>query len=86
MSYECNNNSDMVLNACTISCVDKVISETPSKADLMFLEKNRIDFVVMAPGQNKFVTDEVIIANRVLAIGDDGVAHPLTPKVEGKAE
>ena len=42
-----NNNSDMVLNACTISCVDKVISETPSKADLMFLEKNRIDFVVM---------------------------------------
>lgn len=81
-----NNNSDMVLNACAISCVETVIAEAPTKADLMFLEKHRIDFVVMAPGQNKFVTDEVVNANRVLAIGEDGVAHPVAPKLEGKAE
>lgn len=81
-----NNNSDMVLNACAIACVDTVIAEAPAKADLMFLEKNQIDFVVMAPAQGKFVTDEVINHNRVLAIGEDSVVHPVEAKVEGKAE
>lgn len=78
--------TDMVLNACATPCVDQVIAEAPSKVDLMFLEKRGIDFVLMAPGQTKFVTDEVVNAKLVLAIGDDAVARPVEAKVEGKTE
>ena len=40
----------------------------------------------MAPGQAKFVTDEVVNAKLVLAIGDDAIARPVEAKVEGKKE
>lgn len=72
--------TDMVLNACATTCVDDVICEAPAKADLMFLENQGIDFVVLQTGQSNQVTDEVISANRCLAIGDDGVARPIKPK------
>ena len=81
---------DMVLNACASSSVDTVIAEAPLKADLMFLEKQKIDFVVMAPWQTanniKSVTDEVVDSNRVLTIGEDNVARPVEPKVGSKTE
>ena len=72
--------TDMVLNACATSCVDEVICEAPAKADLMFLEKQGIDYVVSMAGQSNLVTDEVIGANRCLAVGEDGVARPIKPK------
>jgi phosphatidylglycerophosphate synthase len=79
------NLKEMVLNACASSSVDLVIAEAPAKADLMFLEKQGIDFCICAPGEvTKFVTDEVVNANRCLAIGEDGIARPLKPKVEHK--
>lgn len=88
-----NNNADvkeMVLNACASSSVDLVIAEAPAKADLMFLEKQGIDFCICAPGEantkDKFVTDEVVNANRCLAIAEDGIARPLNAKVENKDE
>jgi hypothetical protein len=78
------NKTDMVLNACATTCVDQVICEAPAKADLMFLEKQGIDFVVLVAGQQNLVTDEVIGANRCLAIGEDGVARPVKPKTAHK--
>lgn len=77
--------TDMVLNACASLSVDEVITEAPTKVDLMFLEKRGVDFVISSAGQAKFVTDEVINASRCLAIGEDGVARPLKAK-EGKDE
>lgn len=78
--------TDMVLNACASLSVDEVIAEAPVKADLMFLEKHAIDFCIAAPGQSKFVTDEVVAANRCLALAEDGVARPLKAKIESKKE
>jgi phosphatidylglycerophosphate synthase len=79
------NVKEMVLNACASSSVDLVIAEAPAKADLMFLEKQGIDFCICAPGDTtRFVTDEVVNANRCLAIGEDGIARPLKAKVEHK--
>lgn len=72
--------ADMVLNACATACVDQVVAEAPTKVDLMFLEKTGIDYVVILPGQDKGVTDEVIAATRCLVIGEDGIAHPVQPK------
>lgn len=73
---------DMILNACSTACVDEVIAEAPAKADLMFLENYDIDYVMCLASQNQFVTDEVLVANCVLVIGDDGVARPLQPKTD----
>lgn len=78
------NVKEMVLNACASSSVDVVIAEAPAKADLMFLEKQGIDFCICAPGEARFVTDEVVNANRCLAIGEDGIARPLKAKTEQK--
>lgn len=72
--------TDMVLNACSTNCVDEIICEAPAKADLMFLEKQGIDYVVSLAGQSSQVTDEVISAHRCLSIGEDGVARPVKPK------
>ena len=76
--------TDMVLNACSCSCVDEVIAEAPSKVDLMFLEKLGIDYVISLAGQTQFVTDEVINENRCLVIGEDSVARPVKAKTEHK--
>jgi hypothetical protein len=79
-------NTDRVLNACAISCVTRVISEAPAKADVMFLEEQKINFVVNNPSHGNNVTDEVIAAKRVLLIGEDCIAKPVEPKAEGKKE
>uniref|UniRef100_A0A7S3P4Q0 Uncharacterized protein n=2 Tax=Amphora coffeiformis TaxID=265554 RepID=A0A7S3P4Q0_9STRA len=63
---------DMVMNACAANTVDEVIVEAPTKVDLLFLEKKGIDFVITSPGQSNVVTDEVVIANRVLILGEHG--------------
>jgi hypothetical protein len=85
-----NRNSvgaDMIANACSTACVDEVIAEAPAKADLMFLEKQGIDYVVFAAGQKGvLVTDEVIAAGVCLVIGDDHIARPLRPKDGPKQE
>lgn len=78
--------TDMVLNACAVGCVDEVIAEAPEKLDLTFLEKQGIDFVVTDAGQSTFLTDEVIVAKRVLTIGEDGIARPMKIKETGKSE
>jgi hypothetical protein len=79
--------SDMIANACSTACVDEVIAEAPAKADLMFLEKQGIDYVVFSAGQKgALVTDEVIAAGVCLIIGDDHIARPLRPKDESKQE
>jgi hypothetical protein len=82
-----NKSSDVVRNACAVACVDQVIAEAPAtKVDSAFLDAHHIDFVVLAPGQTKFFTEDVVHANRVLAMGDDGILRPIHAKVEGKKE
>jgi hypothetical protein len=75
---------DMVLNACASNVVDEVVVEAPTKADLMFLEKQGIDYVILTPGQTNLVTDEVVNAQRVLVLGDYGHLRRLLPKVQHK--
>jgi hypothetical protein len=72
--------TDMILTACACSCVDEVVAEAPEKLDLMFLEKQGIDYIISTVGEGKFVTDEVLNASRCLAIGEDGIARPLKAK------
>lgn len=74
--------TDMILTTCACSCVDEVIAEAPKKLDLMFLEKQGIDFVISSVGDEQFVTDETLGAGRCLAIGEDAVARPIKPKDE----
>ena len=69
--------TSMVRNACAMASVDEVLTCAPTKVDLLFLEKHQIDFCVVASGQTKFVTGDVIANQRALLIGDDGVARPL---------
>ena len=77
--------TDNVLNACASSAVDQVIADAPVKADIHFLEKQGIDFcVVAAQSQAKMFTDEVINASRCLEIREDGIARPLTTNTESK--
>lgn len=72
---------DMVMNACASSVVDEVIVEAPTKVDLHFIEKQRIDFVVIVtPVQTSVVTDEVISANRVLLLNESGHLRRVRPK------
>jgi hypothetical protein len=78
--------TDMILNACACSSVDEVIAEAPEIIDLMFLEKHEIDYVLALAGEMKFVTNEVLNANRCLAIGADSVARPWKSKQEGKKD
>jgi phosphatidylglycerophosphate synthase len=82
-----NKSSDAVRNACAVACVDQVIAEAPAaKVDSAFLDAHRIDFVVLAPQQTKFFTEDVVQSNRVLAMGEDGILRPIYAKVEGKRE
>lgn len=74
--------TDMILTACACSCVDEVIAEAPKKLDLMFLEKQGIDYVISSVGDEQFVTDETLGAARCLAIGEDAIARPLKAKDE----
>ena len=76
--------TDVILNACATACVDEVLAEAPAKADLMFLKKNGIDYVLSLSSQTQFVTDEVLNADKCLALGDDGVVRPLKAKTEHK--
>lgn len=80
--------AEMAANACSTTCVDEVIADAPAKVDLMFLEKQQVDYVVFAADHQKgtLVTDEVIAAGVCIVIGDDNVARPLLPKEESKKE
>jgi phosphatidylglycerophosphate synthase len=64
-----------IFNALACSCVDEAVAEAPEKLDLMFLEKQNIDFVISKSSESQFVTDEVVNAGRYLQIGDDGVVR-----------
>jgi phosphatidylglycerophosphate synthase len=88
--------TDMILNACSCSCVDEVVAEAPEKLDLMFLEKHNIHYVMisttttaaagggMMPPQ--FVTDEVVNSGRCLQVGDDGIVRQYKVKDTIKKE
>lgn len=77
-------NTDMVLNALGTACVDAVIAEAPSKADLMFLEAHDVDYVISNSVQLQIVTDEVLHTKCSLAVGDDMIVRPLLAKTEHK--
>jgi phosphatidylglycerophosphate synthase len=79
-----SSKTDMILTTCACSCVDEVIAEAPKKIDLMFLEKQGIDYVISSVGDEQFVTDETLGTNRCLAIAEDGVARQLKSKEEKK--
>jgi hypothetical protein len=76
--------TDMVCNACATASVDEVIAEAPAKADLMFLERQRIDCVVFMASQTGLVTDEVVAAGACMVFGDDHVVRPMRPKEDSK--
>jgi glycerol-3-phosphate cytidylyltransferase-like family protein len=84
--------TDMVLNACASSSVDEIITEAPAKVDLMFLEKQGIDYVILpattttSAAASNYVTDEVMNAQCVLSIGTDGVARSVLAKGANKSE
>jgi hypothetical protein len=81
-----DKNTDMVLKACAVSCVDEVVAEAPDKLDLMFLESQGIDYCICRTGEPQFVTDEVVQAGRCLEIGEDGVARLCKQKDAAKKE
>eukprot|EP00537_Pseudo-nitzschia_pungens_P004125 CAMPEP_0172374080 /NCGR_PEP_ID=MMETSP1060-20121228/54357_1 /TAXON_ID=37318 /ORGANISM="Pseudo-nitzschia pungens, Strain cf. cingulata" /LENGTH=414 /DNA_ID=CAMNT_0013100617 /DNA_START=376 /DNA_END=1620 /DNA_ORIENTATION=+ len=64
-----------IFNALACSCVDEAVAEAPEKLDLMFLEKQKIDYVISKGSQPQFVTDEVVNAGRCLQIGEDGIVR-----------
>lgn len=78
--------TDMILNACACSCVDEVVAEAPEKLDLMFLEKQAIDYCICHSGEPQFVTDEVVNAGRCLEICEDGTARLYKLKDAAKKE
>lgn len=64
-----------IFNALACSCVDEAVAEAPEKLDLMFLEKQKIDYVLAKASQPQFVTDEVVNAGRCLQLGEDSVVR-----------
>lgn len=64
-----------IFNALACSCVDEAVAEAPEKLDLMFLEKQKIDYVLSKTSEAQFVTDEVVNAGRCLQIGEDNVVR-----------
>lgn len=77
-----DNNSDnkkaemgKIFNALACSCVDEAVAEAPEKLDFMFLENQKIDFVISRTSDAQFVTDEVVNAGRCLQLGEDGVVR-----------
>lgn len=78
---------DQVLNACACSVVDEIIVEAPQKADLMFLERRKIGYVLLTESQqlkSELTTEEVM--KRVLVLGKDGVVRPAEGKAATKSE
>ena len=69
---------EMVMNACASNVVDEVVVEAPTKVDLLFVEKQEIDYVVVR--QTTVVTDEVVNSDRVLMLDDHGQLHRVRPK------
>jgi phosphatidylglycerophosphate synthase len=64
-----------IFNALACSCVDEAVAEAPERLDLMFLEDQKIDYVISKASEAQFVTDEVVNAGRCLQIGEDGVVR-----------
>lgn len=84
-----NNNSKKtemgkIFNALACSCVDEAVTEAPKKLDLMFLEKQKIDYVISEISEPQFVTDEVVDAGRCLQIGEDSIVRLFQLKVAKK--
>jgi len=74
-----------VFNACACSCVDEAVAEAPAKLDLIFLKKQKIDYVISEATDAHFpVTDEVVNAGRCLQLGEDGVVRLFKLKEEKK--
>lgn len=73
-----------IFNALACSCVDEAVAQAPEKLDLMFLEKQKIDYVISKSAEPQFVTDEVISAGRCLQIGEDGIVRLFELKSEKK--
>jgi glycerol-3-phosphate cytidylyltransferase-like family protein len=90
-STETSHTNDMILNACAVHAVDRVIAEAPRHLDLKFLTKFGIDYVVVCPAlkNNKFenfLSDEIYEKQKVIAVDDNGVAYPLLSKNARKAD
>jgi glycerol-3-phosphate cytidylyltransferase-like family protein len=90
-STETSHTNDMILNACAVHAVDRVIAEAPRHLDLKFLTKFGIDYVVVCPAlkNNKFenfLTDEIYEKQKVIAVDDNGVAYHLLSKNARKAD
>lgn len=87
-----NNNTDKkaemgkILNALACSCVDEAVAEAPEKLDLMFLENQKIDYVISTTAEAQFVTDEVVDAGRCLQIGEDGIVRLFRLKDDAKKD
>jgi len=64
-----------IFNALACSCVDEAVAEAPEKLDLMFLESQKVDYVISKASDVQFTTDEVVNAGRCLQIGEDGVVR-----------
>eukprot|EP00531_Pseudo-nitzschia_arenysensis_P012925 CAMPEP_0116142774 /NCGR_PEP_ID=MMETSP0329-20121206/15088_1 /TAXON_ID=697910 /ORGANISM="Pseudo-nitzschia arenysensis, Strain B593" /LENGTH=403 /DNA_ID=CAMNT_0003638033 /DNA_START=51 /DNA_END=1263 /DNA_ORIENTATION=+ len=70
------NNSDnkkaemgKIFNALACSCVDEAVAEAPEKLDILFLERQKIDYVLAKTSEAQFVTDEVVNADAVYKSG-----------------
>jgi hypothetical protein len=69
------NQANMLQNVSSIISVDEVIADAPAKADLIFLERQGIDFVVLSSGQSNLVTDEVKAAGVCLFLENDQIVQ-----------
>lgn len=75
-----NERSAEFLNASAVSCVDGVLTETPTKVDVKFLEKHDINYYVCPAGKTKGASETVLLAKLCLAIGDDNIARAVESK------
>eukprot|EP00586_Coscinodiscus_wailesii_P012016 CAMPEP_0172497286 /NCGR_PEP_ID=MMETSP1066-20121228/97595_1 /TAXON_ID=671091 /ORGANISM="Coscinodiscus wailesii, Strain CCMP2513" /LENGTH=375 /DNA_ID=CAMNT_0013269955 /DNA_START=189 /DNA_END=1316 /DNA_ORIENTATION=- len=73
-------NENDQLNACACACVDSVVTDVPQVIDLAFLEEYKIGYVVCRRAEVGMVSEEVLEAQRCLAIGEDGVAFAVEAK------
>jgi len=78
-SEKCTSAS-MVLNASASDSVDYVVTGTPKKVSLEFLDQIGAHYIVCSTAHSTIVTKEVAIAKRCLLIGIDGIVRPMEAK------
>ena len=81
----------MIFNACSVRVVDSVLVEKPANIDLRFLNKFHLDYIVIpAAKHNNYLltvlSDDIFENNKVIAIGEYGVAFPVPSKGFLKAD